>query len=216
MAVTNQFPPEAIRRIRQGANLGKIGRDGPVDPFPKSRKVIWRDEKTSEPLGWILLRVGERATAATRQATAVPSGERTPADEPRPQPQPRLGPADSLSFQHALAPQLKPSLRRSGEASNNRKVEIGDRSARRRLVRRRSASRSGSSEGCVGRSEACVLFPGASGARVVGFLTGEHERLKERFRKRQEELGFRAKDIRANMGSLAQRLTPPRREEPRS
>jgi hypothetical protein len=129
MAVTNQFPPEAIRRIRQGANLGKIGRDGPVDPFPKSRKVICRDEKTSEPLGWILLRVGERATAATRQATAVPSGERTPADEPRPQPQPRLGPSRFPELPARLRASTEvelEALRRSVEQSKS-----GDRGSKR-------------------------------------------------------------------------------------
>jgi hypothetical protein len=92
MAVTNLFPPEATRRIRQGANLGKIGPDGPVEPFPKSRKVVWHDEKKLDPLGWILLTVGEKPTEATRRVIAVPSGERTPVVEPRPQPQPRPGP----------------------------------------------------------------------------------------------------------------------------
>ncbi len=88
MAVTNLFPPEETRRIRQGANLGKIGSDGPVEPFPKSRKVVWRDEKTLEPLGWILVTVGERPAVETRRATAAASDERTQMAEAKPHPQP--------------------------------------------------------------------------------------------------------------------------------
>ncbi len=89
MAVTNLFPPEETRRIRQGANLGRIGPGGPVEPFPKSRKVVWRAEKTLEPLGWILVTVGERPAVETRQAPAAPSDERPPMAEAKLPPQPR-------------------------------------------------------------------------------------------------------------------------------
>jgi CRISPR-associated protein Csm5 len=92
MAVTNLFPPEATRRIRQGANLGKIGPDGPVEPFPKSRKVVWHDEKTLEPLGWIIVTVGERPSQAIRREATPKAREEAPPAEPRPQPQPRPGP----------------------------------------------------------------------------------------------------------------------------
>lgn len=58
MAVTNLFDSADRRIIRTGANLGLIGRDGPVDPFPKSRKVVLYQNGRQEPLGWIMLTVG--------------------------------------------------------------------------------------------------------------------------------------------------------------
>jgi CRISPR-associated protein Csm5 len=95
MAVTNLFPPEATRRIRQGANLGKIGPDGPVEPFPKSRKVVWHDEKTLEPLGWIILTVDEKPSDRMRPTVTTPASERPQVAEQGPQPQPRPGPRRS-------------------------------------------------------------------------------------------------------------------------
>ena len=92
MAVTNLFPPEATRRIRQGANLGKIGPDGPVEPFPKSRKVVWHDEKKLDPLGWILLTVGEQPSQATRQPIPAQASAQAPEVQPKPQEQPRPRP----------------------------------------------------------------------------------------------------------------------------
>jgi CRISPR type III-A-associated RAMP protein Csm5 len=87
MAVTNLFPPEAARRIRQGANLGKIGPDGPVEPFPKSRKVVWGGDGSSvDPLGWILLTLGERPGKVEVQEQALPV-QAQPVQEIQRQPQ---------------------------------------------------------------------------------------------------------------------------------
>ncbi len=139
MAVTNLFPAEAVRRIRQGANLGKIGPEGPVEPFPKSRKVVWHDERAIEPLGWILLTVGERPAVVTRRIAAVAASERSQAAGPRPQaqPVPRTGrPSQPPSAPRTPTKKDLEALRRSLEESkgggreSDRTTKAGEKAKR--------------------------------------------------------------------------------------
>ena len=87
MALGNLFDPESRRRIRIGANLGKIDRGEPVEPFPKSRKVVWGGDGSSiDPLGWILLTLGERLGKVEVQeqvlsAQVQPAAQLQPAEE---------------------------------------------------------------------------------------------------------------------------------------
>lgn len=103
MAVTNLFGEEERRRIRQGANLGKIGSAGPIEPFPKSRKAVWRDERPAEPLGWMLLTVGEKPSPSVGQTSARREGDQAPISHRTDSREPSRTEAPTASQQQAVS-----------------------------------------------------------------------------------------------------------------
>jgi CRISPR-associated protein Csm5 len=61
--ISDLFDEEVFNDLRWTFNLGKFlkdanGRRKMISPFPKSRKVIFKDNKPIEPIGWIKLTVG--------------------------------------------------------------------------------------------------------------------------------------------------------------
>jgi len=85
MTVTNLLPAEQSRAIRTRLALGR------GDPFPKSRKVLFRNREPWLPLGWALLSLGEDGSGAFEQKPGEtpqrPTGKR---DEPPDVPQGRI------------------------------------------------------------------------------------------------------------------------------
>jgi len=189
MAVTNLLESAAVRQIRQGANLGKLGSAGPVEPFPKSRKVIWRDDRPVEPLGWILLTVGARPKPIGQVRAAVPA----PGDVPtaprgfsqRPRPPVTLPPRPegrSVEDHAPQGPQAPPVPQR-----NPHVVEA--ETLIRTLKLQEVKSQLQAVAAAIGRCPA-----------------EEQDRLVGLFRARQEEMTLKPKEITANMESLAKRL----------
>ncbi len=152
MAVGNLFDPEPRRKIRVGANLGKIDKGEPVEPFPKSRKVVWGGNGSIDPLGWILLTLGERS-----ESIQVPT--QTLRDRP--------SPAQAL-------PEAKDQPRRS--APQGRQGREREREARPRDAAKLEALRRQLEKG----SSAPSQQPGATKASQKA--KREQERLRKKLR----------------------------------
>jgi CRISPR-associated protein Csm5 len=105
-AALNLLDPAIRPEVRAKVPLGKLDTEKqPVEPFPKSRKVIWERGRPIAPLGWILVTLGARSASAERKGLPQPAkaepeiSRRTPRHpEPR-RSEPEMKPRDAARLE---------------------------------------------------------------------------------------------------------------------
>ena len=76
----NLLDPAIRPEVRARVPLGKLdSAKQPVEPFPKSRKIVWEKNQAKCPLGWVVITVGERPRPVTQMAALVPASAPSPA-----------------------------------------------------------------------------------------------------------------------------------------
>lgn len=127
----NLLDPAIRPEVRARVPLGKLdSANQPVEPFPKSRKVVWEKNQPKSPLGWVVITVGERPKPVRRSAAPVPSPpevsapSRTPGQRPRPPMPPPRSPKPPKTTPWSAQPQQTPKTTKASEKAKREQERI--------------------------------------------------------------------------------------------